>query len=425
MGFLQLRKGLHILIYARQRALPIQSFLEMLAIERGVNETTRQIYRRTLQAFATFLVSRGRGIEDAQAEDIQAHLASLADAGLAPITVGQRRSTLRQFYRFLFREGLISDDPVAVIDGPRPGPVLPEALRELLTAWLTYLRTERRRSPHTVEAYERDVGRFMEFTSEQMEVSDLSGLLALRPKNIRRYLAAQAKKAPSSIARGFHAVKSFYHWLDRQGYGSNPFVHYMRALKVQRPLPKALPVADIVVLLNNIGKGETWAAKRDKALLTLLYCCGLRIDEALQLNVSDLSGKTLIVKGKGNKERMVPVLPVVTKSIKSYLRACPHKLRRNGPLFVGKRGRRMVARRIQETLAKLGGDHGIEVTPHSLRHSFATHLLGAGADLRAIQELLGHASLSTTQHYTDVDEVALLRAYEAHPRAHWPQPSMP
>ncbi len=117
---------------------------------------------------------------------------------------------------------------------------------------------------------------------------------------------------------------------------------------------------------------------------------------------------------------MTWVLPIVTKTIKSHLRACPHKLRRNDPLFVGKRGRRMGARRIQETLAKLGGDHGIEVTPHSLRHSFATHLLGAGADLRAIQELLGHASLSTTQHYTDVDEVALLRAYEAHPRAHWP-----
>ena len=403
----------------------VESFLEMLVVERGVIETTRHNYRRTLQALTAFLVSRSRGIEDAQAEDIRAYLSSLADAGLVRSTVGQRLSTLRQFYRFLFREGLRSDDPVAVIDGPRPGPVLPEALAELLTAWLTYLRAERRSSPHTVEAYERDVGRFMEFMSDRMDVSGLSGLLALRPKDIRPYLAAQGNKARSSVARGFHAVRSFYRWLDRQDYGSNPSVHYMRTPKVQRPLPRALPVADIVVLLNDIEKEKTWTAKRDAALFTLLYGCGLRIDEALQLNVSDVSSESFIVKGKGGNERMVPVLPVVTKSIKSYLRSCPHKLRRNSPLFVGKRGRRMGARRIQETLTKLGGDHGIEVTPHSLRHSFATHLLASGANLRAIQELLGHASLSTTQHYTDVDEAALLRAYEAHPRARWPSLAEP
>jgi integrase/recombinase XerC len=398
----------------------VESFLEMLVAERGVIETTRRSYRHTLQTLAAFLVSRGRGIEDAQAEDIQAYLASLADAGLAPITVGKCLSMLRQFYRFLFREGLRADDPVTILDGPRPGPVLPKALAELLTTWLTYLRVERRSSPHTIEAYERDVGRFMEFMSEQMGVSDLPGLLTLRPKDIRPYLAAQGNKARSSVARGFHAVKSFYRWLDRQGHGSNPSIHYMRTPKVQRPLPKALPVADILVLLNDIGREKPWTAKRDIALVTLLYGCGLRIDEALQLNVSDVSSETLIVNGKGDKERMVPLLPVVTKRIKAYLRACPHKLRRNGPLFFGKRGRRLRARSIQATLTKLGGDHGIEVTPHSFRHSFATHLLGAGADLRAIQELLGHASLSTTQHYTDVDEVALLRAYEAHPRAHWP-----
>ncbi len=143
------------------------------------------------------------------------------------------------------------------------------------------------------------------------------------------------------------------------------------------------------------------------------------------MNVSDLSGETLIVLGKGGKERMVPVLPAVTEAIKAHLDACPHKLRRKSPLFIGKRGRRMRARRIQETLAKLGTEHGIEITPHALRHSFATHLLGSGVDLRAIQELLGHASLSTTQRYTDVDEAGIWRAYEAHPRAHWPSSAGP
>ena len=141
------------------------------------------------------------------------------------------------------------------------------------------------------------------------------------------------------------------------------------------------------------------------------------------MNVCDVDGDSLVVNGKGDKERMVPVQLAVTAAIQIYLDACPHKLRRNDPLFVGKRGRRMGARRIQETLAKLGTEHGIEITPHSLQHSFATHLLGAGAGLRAIQELLRLASLSTTQRYTDVDEVGLWPAYEAHPRAHWPSPA--
>ncbi len=176
---------------------------------------------------------------------------------------------------------------------------------------------------------------------------------------------------------------------------------------MQLPLPRALSVSDVLALLDDIGKGGTWIAKRDAALFTLLYGCGLRIDEALQLNVRDIDGDSLIVNGKGRKERMVPVLPAVTEAVQTYLDACPHKLKPNGPLFIGKRGRRMGARGIQVTLAKLGTEHGIEITPHSLRHSFATHLLGVGVDLRAIQELMGHASRSTTRRYTNVDEVGL------------------
>ena len=195
----------------------VENFLEMLAVEHGVTKQTRSLYHGVLRVFAAFMVSRGRGVEDVQAEDIQAYLKDVIAAGQAPSTVNRRVSTLRQFYRFLFAAGLRDDDPVAVIDGSRPRPVLPKELAGLLTTWLTYLRTERHYSPHTLDAYERDVGRFLEFMSEQVDISDLPDFLVIPLAGLRSYLAAQSDKARSSIDRGFHAVRSFDRWLGRRG----------------------------------------------------------------------------------------------------------------------------------------------------------------------------------------------------------------
>ena len=176
-------------------------------------------------------------------------------------------------------------------------------------------------------------------------------------------------------------------------------------------------------VLENISNrnGKDWIRARDTALVTLLYGCGLRISEALSLDVRDIpKGEALIIKGKGNKERTVPVLPIVREAVQQYLTLCPFPLEKEGPLFVGARGKRLNPRTLQKAMEAVRRALGLpeSATPHALRHSFATHLLSAGGDLRTIQELLGHANLSTTQHYTEVDLEALLRIYEkAHPRA--------
>ena len=308
------------------------------------------------------------------------------------------------------------------------------ALRRAVGQWYTQLSAERRASAHTLDAYGHDLGAFLDFLAfHQGGPPGLADLAALKSGDFRAWLAhrTQAGLARSSTARALSVVRGFYRFLDREGLAHNAAIGAVRSPRQTRAVPKALAVGEMSDLLDSAAApardtSEPWVAARDVAVLTLLYGCGLRISEALGLNRRDApkkvgpTGSSLTVDGKGGKQRRVPVLPIVVDAIAEYIAACPHTLKPEGPLFVGVRGGRLNARTVQARMQNLRGQLGLpkEATPHALRHSFATHLLGAGGDLRAIQELLGHASLSTTQRYTDVDAERLLDVYaKAHPRA--------
>ena len=312
------------------------------------------------------------------------------------------------------------------------GPI--PAAADLATAvetWLGRLADERRRSDHTVAAYRRDVGDFLRFLTEHRGAApDLAALGTLTVRDVRAWLARRATEglARTSTARALSAVRVFFRHLEREGVPVSSALSLVRAPRTPRAVPRPLTEgqAKAVVDLNGLSAGPAdWIARRDAAVLLLLYGCGLRIGEALSLDrgdapAADAKVQSLMITGKGNKQRVVPVLPVVSEAIADYLAACPHRLEAGDPLFVGVRGKRLQPRLVQQTMARLRGVLGLpsSATPHALRHSFATHLLAGGGDLRTIQELLGHASLSTTQRYTEVDEAGLLAAYTAaHPRA--------
>lgn len=305
-------------------------------------------------------------------------------------------------------------------------PLADDALDAAANDWLAWLSHEKRASPKTVEAYGRDLGGFVEFLSGHTGGTvDIATLRDLRAADIRAWLADRAADglAATSRARALSSVRGFFKHLDRQGLAKNAAIGQVRAPKLPHAVPKPVGAREARELLAEAGADakEPWMAKRDAAVLTLIYGCGLRIAEALDLNRGQApEGETMVVTGKGNKQRVVPVLPVVRAAINDYLAICPFVLGKNDPLFVGARGGRLNPRQVQALMQKLRGLLGLpdSATPHALRHSFATHLLGAGGDLRSIQELLGHASLSTTQRYTDVDTEALLSVYDAaHPRA--------
>jgi integrase/recombinase XerC len=302
--------------------------------------------------------------------------------------------------------------------------------------WMAWLGGERRASAHTIAAYGRDLAFFLDFLTGHLgEIPGLATLHQLAPADFRAYLAYRAARVErASIARGLSVVRGFIRFLERRGLASCPSLAVLRAPKLPHGVPKALTVADAAEMIaapaapmasGPLKSGpikSVWQAKRDAAVLTLLYGCGLRISEALGLKRSEAPrGEPLMITGKGQKRRMVPVLPAVRDAIDDYLAACPHALAADGPLFVGVRGGPLSPRLVQRRMEELRGALGLPetATPHALRHSFATHLLGAGGDLRAIQELLGHASLSTTQRYTSVETERLLAVYDAaHPRAH-------
>jgi len=291
--------------------------------------------------------------------------------------------------------------------------------------WLDWLALERRAAAHTVAAYRRDLSSFLQFLTGHLggplAPADLATLTAA---DIRAWLAARtaAGLRRTSTARALSAVRSFLRFLDRAGI-HNAAIGAVRTPRLPRSLPKPLTVEDAARALSTPAdaSAEDWIARRDMAVLALLYGCGLRIDEALSLDRRQAPlGEVLRIVGKGGKERLVPVLPVVRGAVDDYLAACPRDPGPDGPLFVGIRGGRLGARTVQKLMAGLRGrlDLPETATPHALRHSFATHLLAAGGDLRTIQELLGHASLSTTQRYTAVDAARLIEVYEAaHPRA--------
>jgi integrase/recombinase XerC len=304
----------------------------------------------------------------------------------------------------------------------------PELAGEL-TCWLEHLSAERRMSGKTCEAYGRDVLQFLRFMAEHFGSRvTLARLAKLSPADVRAFMAARRADgiASRSLMRALAGVRSFARFLERHGKGKVGALAAVRAPKVARTLPKPLAVGDAKRVSDvDLRAGEArepWILARDAAVLALLYGSGLRIAEALGLRRLDAAapGGVLVVTGKGNKSRMVPVLPQVLQLIAQYVAICPYDLSPKGPLFVGAKGGPLSPRIVQLVMARLRGVLGLpdSATPHALRHSFATHLLARGGDLRAIQELLGHASLSTTQIYTGVDSERLLEVYaSAHPRA--------
>jgi integrase/recombinase XerC len=296
--------------------------------------------------------------------------------------------------------------------------------------WIGYLAHERRASPRTLESYRFGVSSYLAFQAlhrgGDLQIGDLAEVTAA---DLRAFLAFRRSEAggglsPRSLSQNLSAVRAFHRWLDRRRGVANDAVSLVRGPKVKPTLPRPVTEDQALGLLQQARTDdalEPWEAARDAAVLTLLYGCGLRISEALSLTRADLPlGETLRITGKGGKTRIAPVLPVVARAVDDYLRQAPFTLTPELPLFRAKRGGALSPRHVQATMAKLRGALGLpdRATPHALRHSFATHLLGAGADLRSIQELLGHASLSTTQKYTAVDAASLLATYaKAHPRA--------
>ena len=295
---------------------------------------------------------------------------------------------------------------------------------EARVAFLDWLGHERRAASLTVGAYGSDIAGFLGFlTGHVGGEPDLAALAALRAGDLRAWLAADAAAGAGNATRARHlaAVRSFFRFLARRHGVDNPALKLIATPRGKRPVPRALGVEQAVEVADGIaGMADAAAMQaRDTALFTLLYGCGLRIAEALALNVRDAPGAALRVVGKGGKERIVPVLPAVREAIAGWLALHPDR-RPDSPLFLGARGGRLDPAVAQRTLRHFRRLHGLpeHATPHALRHSFATHLLAGGADLRSIQDLLGHASLSTTQRYTAVDEARLVEVWRrAHPRA--------
>jgi integrase/recombinase XerC len=310
----------------------------------------------------------------------------------------------------------------------RPLVVNPE-VAAIATAWLGWLAHEKRQADATVKAYRVDLDGFLAFCAEHFgEPPDPARLTGLRAADFRAWLAARHRQglARTSTARALAALRSFYRYLDREHGRHNPALKALRTPRLPRRLPRPVSAGQAEQLLDAAPSAARldWIARRDAAVLLLLYGAGLRLGEALGLERAAVGQeparlRQLVITGKGGKQRLVPVLPVIAAAIADYLAACPYQ-EPDGPLFVGARGKRLqqpiVRRLMQDLRRRLGLPES--ATPHALRHSFATHLLAGGADLRTIQELLGHASLSTTQGYTGVDGERLMRLYhQAHPRA--------
>ena len=300
-----------------------------------------------------------------------------------------------------------------------------QAARE---SWLKALAGERRLSALTVEAYERDSRQFLQFlTGHCGGAPGLKDIADLKPADLRGFLAMRRNTGAGArtLGRGLAGVRSFLRFLERRGLANAAGAAALRAPKQPKSLPKPLTAGDArrVVSPSEQLAEEPWIAARNAAVLTLLYGCGLRISEALGLTGADLASSretVLRITGKGGKTRLVPVLPVAFAAVAEYRRLCPYHLDADDPLFRGARGGPLNPAIVQREMARLRSALNLPgtATPHALRHSFATHLLGRGGDLRTIQELLGHASLSTTQIYTGVDTARLLDIYEAaHPRA--------
>ena len=296
--------------------------------------------------------------------------------------------------------------------------------QELRRDWLDSLAHERRASVHTLRAYGDDLARFIDFLAEHKgRTPDENMLGKLVPADLRAFITRRRGEGLGArgVQRALAAVRSFFRFLAREGVLENAAPRAVRTPRIPRTLPRPLSEIDAARTLEEAGENDVkWIAARDTALLTLLYGAGLRISEALGLKRGDVPlGANLSVLGKGRKVRSVPLLPIVRETIETYAAQIPFAGPRDSPLFVSRRGKPMSAREAQALMQRLRSSLGLpeRATPHALRHSFATHLLANGSDLRAVQELLGHASLSTTQTYTEIDVKKLMQVYQnAHPR---------
>jgi integrase/recombinase XerC len=315
------------------------------------------------------------------------------------------------------REGICDDGEVPLEDDTR----------RAAEGWLLQLAHERAAADNTLRAYERDLRQLLAWLRGELgHAPRLGDLAALDARRLRAFMASRRRAGLSSrsLARSLSALRAFFRWLEAEGIARNRALLQVAMPRVPHGIPKPLTV-EKAAAATGVGEGDglDWTVVRDCAVLLLLYGSGLRISEALSLARRDapLDGRDVLrIAGKGAKERLVPVLPVTQRAIARYIDLCPYSLASDGPLFVGVKGGPLSPRAIQLRMERMRAGLGLPetATPHALRHSFATHLLAAGADLRQIQELLGHASLSTTQVYTEVDRARLLAVYDkAHPRA--------
>ncbi len=304
---------------------------------------------------------------------------------------------------------------------------------DALSAFLAHLARARHASPRTLESYARDFVTFGEFLKDHLgQPADLQALQNLTPADLRSYLARRRMRgdSPRTLSRRLSALRSFLRWLERERDISVPAMSVIRGPRREPALPYAMPERDlrrlIEITLQTEERRPLWVTSRDAALLMLLWGCGLRISEALSITRAQAEAlaedreEMLRIVGKGGKERLVPVIVPVRRAIADYLARLPHSVPSQEPVFRGIRGGPLSPRTIQRLMQRLRSALALPetVTPHALRHSFASHLLASGADLRTIQELLGHASLSTTQIYTHVDARGLLEQYsQAHPLA--------
>jgi integrase/recombinase XerC len=300
-------------------------------------------------------------------------------------------------------------------------------VRGAVDDWLASLAHERGAAANTVAAYRRDLEQFADWLESDLgRAPGTTDLASLDGKRFRAFMAARRRGGLSSrsLARTISALRAFFRWLEAQEVARNRSLLQVAMPRIPHGIPKPLTVEKAGAVVDGGGGADLdWVMARDAAVLLLLYGSGLRISEALGLRRKDapLAGRDVLrISGKGGKERIVPVLPVTQRAIDRYITLCPYLLAADGPLFLGAKGGPLSPRIVQLVMERLRGVLGLpdSATPHALRHSFATHLLSAGADLRQIQELLGHASLSTTQVYTEVDRERLLAVYDkAHPRA--------
>ncbi len=300
------------------------------------------------------------------------------------------------------------------------------AVLDAIGEWRRWLADEKRSSGHTIDAYQRDITAFLNFLCQHLgHPPGIPDLARLGATDFRSYLAERASRnlARTSTARAMSTLRGFFRFMEKRGIAENSAIAGVRTPKLPQAVPKPLSTDEALDAMTVIGEisDKPWIQARDMALMTLLYGCGLRISEALAMNVGDLPDRdAMTITGKGNKQRVVPVLPIIREATERYLKLRPFPAEKGDPLFIGARGSRLNPGVVQRQVRRLRDLMSLpdSATPHALRHSFATHLLSGGGDLRTIQELLGHASLSTTQRYTQVDGARMMTVYDgAHPRA--------